>query len=557
MFAVTFYSYKGGVGRTSALVNTAFRLAEKGKRVFILDFDLEAPGVDSYREISDGTPRQGIVEYVSEYKTGGRVPPLVDYAFEVESASTSPGRIFVMPAGRRNRNYQIQLAGLDWKYFYRHSRGFLFVENLKAAIQKDYSPDYVLVDSRTGLTDVFSICTLQLPDLVVLLFSLNNQNVSGTARVYQAIRSNQVGRDIETILVATPIPDAPDSIDLLKRRLDYVRKTVHAEPKLFLSFDPFMAFEERVLSTKEIPSGLSRGYEALTTQIISANKSDVLTMVQEARNLREQGNLELSELRYQEVVESNPTSSTALVEYGVFLRIRGKPGDALEYFKRADELKPEDTTILSKLATTSLVLKQVDDARRHLRKLLAVSKSWEEICEIAASFASSGCLDECIEAYGRAIEVEEHWFSYLGIGNIYMRKKDPAMALPYYQKGRELQPASLALVYNYAYALHLLGNPAATEYFKRSIELYEQSNLDSARPSLKANILQAVSHAYIGVGETQKARRSLEESLEIGKRLPQEAKVFSSISYMDVPLKEFVEETMELLEKLPEKGAQP
>ena len=557
MFAVTFYSYKGGVGRTSALVNTAFRLAEKGKRVFILDFDLEAPGVDSYRQISDGTPRQGIVEYVSEYKTGGRVPPLVDYAFEVESASTSPGRIFVMPAGRRDRNYQIQLAGLDWKYFYRHSRGFLFVENLKAAIQKDYSPDYVLVDSRTGLTDVFSICTLQLPDLVVLLFSLNNQNVSGTARVYQAIRSNQVGRDIQTILVATPIPDAPDSIDLLKRRLDYVRKTVHAEPKLFLSFDPFMAFEERVLSTKEIPSGLSRGYEALTTQIISANESDVLTMVEEARNLREQGNLELSELRYQEVVESNPTSSTALVEYGVFLRIRGKPGDALEYFKRADELKPEDTTILSKLATTSLVLKQVDDARRYLRKLLAVSKSWEEICEIAASFGSFGCLDECIEAYGRAIEVEEHWFSYLGIGNIYMRKKDPAMALPYYQKGRELEPVSLALVYNYAYALHLLGNPAATGYFKRSIELYEQSNLDSTRPSLKANILQAVSHAYIGVGETQKARQSLEESLEISKRLPQEHKVFSSISYMEVPLKEFVEETMGLLKKLPETGAKP
>jgi tetratricopeptide (TPR) repeat protein len=557
MFAVTFYSYKGGVGRTSALVNTAFRLAEKGKRVFILDFDLEAPGVDSYRQISDGTPRQGILEYVSEYKTGGRVPPLVDYAFEVEIASTSPGRIFVMPAGRRDRNYQIQLAGLDWKYFYRHSRGFLFVENLKAAIEKDYSPDYVLVDSRTGLTDVFSICTLQLPDLVVLLFSLNNQNVSGTARVYQAIRSNQIGRDIQTILVATPIPDAPDSVDLLKRRLDCVRKTVHAEPKLFLSFDPFMAFEERILSTKDIPSGLSRGYEALTTQIISANKNDVLTMVEEARNLREQGNLELSELRYQEVVESNPTSATALIEYGVFLRIRGKPGAALEYFKKAHQLKPEDATILSKLSTTSLACSQVDNARGYLRKFLALSTSREEIFEVAMSFERFGYLDESIEAFERANEVKEDWHSYLGIGNIYMRKRNPAKALPYYQKGRELQPASLELVYNYAYALHLLGNPTATEYFKRSIELYEQRNLDSNRPSEKANIFQAVSHAYIGVGETQKARHSLEESLKIAKQLPQGHEVFSSISYMQVPLKEFAEETMELLKKLPETGARP
>jgi tetratricopeptide (TPR) repeat protein len=113
------------------------------------------------------------------------------------------------------------------------------------------------------------------------------------------------------------------------------------------------------------------------------------------------------------------------------------------------------------------------------------------------------------------------------------------------------------LVYNYAYALHLLGNPTATEYFKRSIELYEQRNLDSNRPSEKANIFQAVSHAYIGVGETQKARHSLEESLKIAKQLPQGHEVFSSISYMQVPLKEFAEETMELLKKLPETGARP
>ena len=37
-----------------------------------------------------------------------------------------------------------------------------FVENLKGAIQVNFNPDYVLVDSRTGLTDISGICTLQL-----------------------------------------------------------------------------------------------------------------------------------------------------------------------------------------------------------------------------------------------------------------------------------------------------------------------------------------------------------------------------------------------------------
>jgi len=48
MYTVTFYSYTGGVGRTLALMNTAFRLSKKGKTVFVLDFDLEAPGVDVF-----------------------------------------------------------------------------------------------------------------------------------------------------------------------------------------------------------------------------------------------------------------------------------------------------------------------------------------------------------------------------------------------------------------------------------------------------------------------------------------------------------------------------
>lgn len=40
---VTFYSYKGGTGRTMALANTAWILAANGKRVLAVDWDLEAP----------------------------------------------------------------------------------------------------------------------------------------------------------------------------------------------------------------------------------------------------------------------------------------------------------------------------------------------------------------------------------------------------------------------------------------------------------------------------------------------------------------------------------
>jgi MinD-like ATPase involved in chromosome partitioning or flagellar assembly len=41
---VTFYSYKGGVGRTMAMANAGAFLAAAGKKVLLVDWDLEAPG---------------------------------------------------------------------------------------------------------------------------------------------------------------------------------------------------------------------------------------------------------------------------------------------------------------------------------------------------------------------------------------------------------------------------------------------------------------------------------------------------------------------------------
>ena len=45
---ITFYSYKGGVGRSMALANVATLLSKWGKRVLMIDWDLEAPGLENF-----------------------------------------------------------------------------------------------------------------------------------------------------------------------------------------------------------------------------------------------------------------------------------------------------------------------------------------------------------------------------------------------------------------------------------------------------------------------------------------------------------------------------
>src|ERR1035438_9782206 len=154
MYTVTFYSYKGGVGRTMSLINVAYRLSAQRKNVFIVDFDLEAPGIDVFCNPSD-PPKPGVVEYVSRYSSSGTVPELSEYVSELHPNAPDAYPIRVLPAGKKDNEYQMLLAHLNWKEFYSSDkRGFLFIENLKAAIKAKYAPDYLLIDSRTGLTEI-------------------------------------------------------------------------------------------------------------------------------------------------------------------------------------------------------------------------------------------------------------------------------------------------------------------------------------------------------------------------------------------------------------------
>jgi hypothetical protein len=59
---IVFFSIKGGVGRSTALAATAWRLAQEGKRILVLDLDLESPGLSSSLLSPDRQPVYGITD---------------------------------------------------------------------------------------------------------------------------------------------------------------------------------------------------------------------------------------------------------------------------------------------------------------------------------------------------------------------------------------------------------------------------------------------------------------------------------------------------------------
>ena len=95
MYVVTFYSFRGGVGRTMALVNVGVELAKTGRRVLLVDFDLEAPGLDTFNLPQPKESSPGLVDYVTRYTATGEAPDVSDYIFECPGIGSAPPPSFL------------------------------------------------------------------------------------------------------------------------------------------------------------------------------------------------------------------------------------------------------------------------------------------------------------------------------------------------------------------------------------------------------------------------------------------------------------------------------
>ncbi|MER6914693.1 FxSxx-COOH system tetratricopeptide repeat protein [Streptomyces sp. NPDC000594] len=213
---VTFYSYKGGTGRTMALANTAWILAANGQRVLAVDWDLEAPGLHRFfhpfLDPSTLGATTGVIDLITEYAwaaitpdTGRRDDWHVDYArIQPHAVSLAPeslgwrfpggGTLDFVSAGRQNREYSATVSTFDWDNFYDRLGGGLFFDALRDDMKAHY--DYVLIDSRTGLSDIADICTVHLPDILVDCFTLSDQSIDGAAAVARQIDERYGGRGI-------------------------------------------------------------------------------------------------------------------------------------------------------------------------------------------------------------------------------------------------------------------------------------------------------------------------------------------------------------------------
>lgn len=208
---VTFYSYKGGTGRSMAMANVAWILASQGLRVLVIDWDLEAPGLHRYFHPYLADPElassPGIIDFLTAFVEGahqadpdGHSPDwfhaytdLEPYMFSLDWEFPGEGTLDVVPAGQQGPSYAARVTGFNWQGFYERLGGGVFLEAVKRELRREY--DWILVDSRTGISDTSGICTVQLPDDLVVCYTLNDQSMTGAAAVTRSVVAQRTRPD--------------------------------------------------------------------------------------------------------------------------------------------------------------------------------------------------------------------------------------------------------------------------------------------------------------------------------------------------------------------------
>ena len=278
MYVITFYSFKGGVGRTMALVNAAVTLAMSGRSILVVDFDIEAPGLDTFDVLKPCEEIPGVIDFVTQYLESGQAPNVSSFIGECPPVGKQGGNLWIMPSGK-NETYAANFNQVDWGKLYDKHEGFLLFEDLKEQWKQVLKPDYVLIDSRTGHTDTSGICTRQLPDAVVILFFPNEQNLRGLTGVVGDIRAELRGvrkKNIKLHFVMSNVPDLDDEDQILESKIKAFQDQLCflQEPMVVHRYDSLSLLNQVVFSKDRPKSRLANEYRKIVREISVRNWND-------------------------------------------------------------------------------------------------------------------------------------------------------------------------------------------------------------------------------------------------------------------------------------------
>ena len=219
---VVFYSFKGGVGRSTALAAFAIQRARRGERVAVIDADLDAPGIGTLLAADEQgtTSNWGVADYLLEKPLGP--VDLRDYYHACRREPlTGKGEILVVPSGRIDGDYLGKLARLDFEPPSTKDKHpfFMLLEDVRTQLH----PHWIFVDLRAGLAENAGLILGGFAHLHVLFGTASEQSWQGLRLIIERlgadrIRANHPDGQGDCVMVQAMVPENTEVYDRSTQR---------------------------------------------------------------------------------------------------------------------------------------------------------------------------------------------------------------------------------------------------------------------------------------------------------------------------------------------------
>ncbi len=486
MKTITFYSYKGGVGRTLAMSNIAKRLSEFGKKVCLLDFDLEAPGLHyKFRKNLDKTIiKNGIVDYIYEFSENSYRPDsLSDYVTKIKFQNKNLKDIDLIAAGNtESKSYWRNLSSINWNdlFYKENSQGIAFFIDLKERIKEELKPDFLLIDSRTGITDISGITMSILADEIVLLAANNKENLEGTKQIINTltIPENSFIEGIPKLnVVLSRIPYSSDPkekfrIHNVKNRAfrevnNYLKKNENENFKLEKIFiihsDPELELEEKFkigyehdrqdLDKNKPPIAIDylELFQELTKDVLTESERERFSTLRRVKVLIEQARVATNSSTkiklLKTAIDLNPKSNQAYKNLAGVYYDNGDYSESLETINKALKINPNN---LDYLYIKGIALKELDEEKVNAEAIEIFSSILKNDKRHLGSLIQMGLFYHKKNEISKALEYEENVIKYHpeydngynSISDSYRKIGKYEIALDHIYKALEINPQS-------------------------------------------------------------------------------------------------------------------
>ncbi|WP_013324565.1 MinD/ParA family ATP-binding protein [Gloeothece verrucosa] len=200
---VAIHSYRGGTGKSNLTANLATMTALLGKRVGIVDTDIQSPGIHVLFRLDETKINKTLNHYLCN--TSCHVKDIAyDVSYVLNNAAVENaedlGKIFLIPSSMKSQDIATIISeGYDVEIL---QQGF-------SELGEYFQLDYLFVDTHPGLNEE-TLLSIGLSNILIIILRPDQQDYLGTAVIVEVAKELEVPKIF--LVVNKALPEFDSSI---------------------------------------------------------------------------------------------------------------------------------------------------------------------------------------------------------------------------------------------------------------------------------------------------------------------------------------------------------